>query len=444
MPGFDRLSLVLAGALLLGGAAGCKSHHSQSATSAYPHATGYGNAPIESPFPPPAPGSSGPLLDNPDDRSARRSAPTYDDDVYSERQFPPGKPVVPPRKTTLGRKPSAPVFPDDEADAANQDTSASWKHSPFAALKQKFADRGRRSNATDQNRSGSVLANRRDTGDFSSGNRTVSAEPLVGLAPPADLNPSDHSAQASLRLPIDDRRDATPPPESSAVASRDSDRQPRTPAVPDRSTAANDRIPAPDARSLALNRLPTESFPGREPVRMVNPPLLHSPPIDGGIDGRSEGDKELAIPQIRICQQVRGFEDVVLLDAARLRQGQPILIYATLENFHSMATPKGYRTLTLSTLEVQTADGGVLQRQPLGPAVDLADVPRRDFFLTHLVTIPEDLPPGDYFFNLCVDDLLKHGSAHARIAVRITEDRTPRDEMADTSKSATRRASYLK
>ncbi len=114
------------------------------------------------------------------------------------------------------------------------------------------------------------------------------------------------------------------------------------------------------------------------------------------------------------------------LDAGKLRQGQPILIYATLENFHSMATAKGYRTLTLSTLEVQTADGGILQRQALGPAVDLTEVPRRDFFLTHLVTIPEDLPPGDYIFNLCVDDLLKHGSAHARIAVRITEDRTPR------------------
>lgn len=197
-----------------------------------------------------------------------------------------------------------------------------------------------------------------------------------------------------------------------------------------------------DAQSVAvaLNRLPVESDPGREPVRLVNPPVLHAPPIDGRVEGGA--DAELAIPRIRICRQVRGFEDVVPLDAARLRQGQPVLIYATLENFHSMATSKGYRTLTLSTLEVQTADGEVLQRQPLGTAVDLAEVPRRDFFLTHLVTIPEDLPPGDYIFNLCIDDLLRHGSAHARVAVRITEDRTPRDGMADTSRSATRPASF--
>ena len=33
-----------------------------------------------------------------------------------------------------------------------------------------------------------------------------------------------------------------------------------------------------------------------------------------------------------------------------------------------MATSKGYRTLTLSTLEIRTLEGDVLQRQPLGTA----------------------------------------------------------------------------
>jgi hypothetical protein len=190
--------------------------------------------------------------------------------------------------------------------------------------------------------------------------------------------------------------------------------------------------------------VPAEVVPGTEPVRLADPPLLRTTPTDGGYETPSETEKGLAIGQMRICRQVRGFEDVVELDAGRLRHGQPILIYATLENFLSLATSKGYRTLTLSTLEVSTPEGEMVQRQPLGTAVDLVDVPRREFFLTHLITIPQDLPAGDYTFELCVDDLLGHASAHARIAVRVTEDRTPRDGMADTLKSAMRPASFQK
>jgi hypothetical protein len=52
------------------------------------------------------------------------------------------------------------------------------------------------------------------------------------------------------------------------------------------------------------------------------------------------------------------------------------------------------------------------------------------------------LPAGDYTFELCVDDLLGHASAHARVAVRVMGDRTPRDGMAGTSKFATRPASF--
>jgi hypothetical protein len=181
-----------------------------------------------------------------------------------------------------------------------------------------------------------------------------------------------------------------------------------------------------------------------QPMRIIDPPALATPPIDGQFDGRMQAREMLVIPRIQICRQVRGFDDVVPLDARRLRRGQPILIYATLENVRSVPTSQGYRTLTLSTLEVRTSEGDLLQRQPLGTAVDLADVPRVQFFLTHLVTIPDELPPGDYTFSLCVDDLLGNGSAHARISVHVTEDRSPRDGTADTSRSATRPASFQK
>jgi hypothetical protein len=190
-----------------------------------------------------------------------------------------------------------------------------------------------------------------------------------------------------------------------------------------------------------VSEVADESEPGREPVRVVDPPLLRTTPAGGGHESSSY-DGSLAIPRILICRQVRGFEDVVPLDARKLRKGQPLLIYATLENFRSVGTARGYRTLTLSTLEVRKADGVVLQRQSLGTAIDLVESPRRDFYLTHLISIPEDLPAGDYLFDLLVDDLQKLESAQARIAVRVTEDHIPHGGMADTSGSATGPAGF--
>ncbi len=179
-------------------------------------------------------------------------------------------------------------------------------------------------------------------------------------------------------------------------------------------------------------------------MRLVDPPLLRTTPTRGGFGSRNEASKGLIIPRILVCREVRGFEDVVAIDAGKLRQGLPILIYVTLENFRTVSTAKGYRTLTMSTLEVLSADGELVQRQALGAAEDLVDFPRRNFFLTHQITIPQDLPSGDYVFDLCVDDLLGHDRARARIAVHVTADHTLPDGTADTSKSAMRPASFRK
>jgi hypothetical protein len=274
--------------------------------------------------------------------------------------------------------------------------------------------RARPENADDSS-DRSARSNRR----LAPGRSNVSDQRPIALAAPRETDRAAKAAARAQSLPIDRPRfDGTTQTASSIMSP---------------ATSGGKRVLEAEAENAAS-----------QPTRIIDPPVLATPPIDGESTGRTEPHEMLAMPRIQICRQVRGFDDVVPLDARRLRRGQPIIIYATLENVRSVRTSKGYRTLTLSTLEVRTSEGELLERQPLGTAVDLVDVPRAHFFLTHLVTIPDDLPPGDYVFGLCVDDLLGHGSAHARINVRVTEDRSPRDGTADISRSATRPASFQK
>ena len=257
---------------------------------------------------------------------------------------------------------------------------------------------------------------------------------------------SDASARAPLvtqTSPTDTERPLDRPPRplplnSAATASPQVRKASRAAGAADRPMPNYAVAQAPGNQRQVLNQS------GADTMQVVDPPVLHAPPSGVGLEPRNGGPRELSIPDIRICRQVRGFDDVVAFDPQKLRQGQPILIYAELEDFHSVSTTRGYRTLTLSTLEVRTSDGEVLARQPLGTAVDLADTPRREFFLTHQLTIPDDLPAGEYVFGLCVDDLLGHSSARAELAVRVTEGRSPPGGTADISVSARSPAGFRK
>jgi hypothetical protein len=459
-PGLRQLSLVLAGSFVLWGA-GCRSGGNQSSSNA----TGYGPVAEGRALPPAPPGNAGAVSGYADSPAARRQAPAYEDDVFFERQYPPGKAIVPKRQTTLGRKPADKTGEDVFDDGSHTSTSR-W---PFGPRTPQTVDRQRHWPWSKQQKNGTTttVARKGDAGNALTANGLASGARRVVATPTTETEIADRNRAPSLPLPIDDRANSNVPFDLSAVASRGNSRSgrdsapravsrtapPRSGAGVDEPTDSAGRAPAADAgiaanglppNEAALQQMPSEWDAEREPVRLVEPPPLHAPPIVGKAPARTDAGRGLTIPQIQICRRVNGFDDIVPLDAERLRQGQAILIYATLENFHSIATEEGYRTLTLSTLEVQRRDGRIVHHQSLGTAADVAQTPRREFFLTHLVTVPEELPPGEYIFLLSINDMLRHGRAQAQIAVRIMEDRSPRDETAGISGSATRPAGFQK
>jgi hypothetical protein len=274
---------------------------------------------------------------------------------------------------------------------------------------------------------------------------------MVTLDVPPELKATSTKSlfTAPQRQPLPLDRGLTPTP---ALAAR-----------PDfEATPARDVTQWTPARTPALNQASTPDLPAfprtstpessgivartvskSEPVRVADPPRLSTTPTDGDIDAPSSGSAdELAISRMMLCRQVRGFGDVDELHAPYLRQGQPILIYTALDSFLSVATPKGYRTLTSSTLEIQTTGGDVVLKIPLGTAIDQSEAPRQDYYLTHKLTIPENLPVGDYVFDLRVEDVQSHEAARARMPVAVRGDRNRPGGTGDTSKFATRPDSF--
>lgn len=466
LPRFTRLPLILAGALVLLAESGCYSPCGSSsaatcrysASAASPQGGSYSSTPQA--------GNSG-TGEYPTFRGPREPAPVYGSD---------GSPAQPiPRRAPDGRSGPAlqetpPALPSGDDDDDDGDTSANA--TPSKTFQQKFADFWHQTTSRQRpgvhatNRTspaarpvGSIqvrrvtrpsenqVAQRRPAGSSSGPGRAADTR-IVKLVPPPEMYTFADEPTQRLPLPIDGRQVAA----SAQFAARSASRpvpamRSVEPAPLDSGFTASrsaDEAPqqVPDWTEGSVKGQPRAAVPETGPVRVVDPPRLQTPPAGQELDSRSTASGVLAIPRIAICSQVRGFGNIVEFDVRKLRQGQQIVIYATLENFRSIATSKGYRTLTLSTLEVRKAAGDVLKRQPLGTAVDLADTPRRDFYLTHLVSVPEDLPAGDYIFGLFVDDLLGHESARTEIAVRITEGRSRRDGTADTSESATRPAGF--
>jgi len=441
LPQFDRLKLLLAGSLLLGGAAGCSaSRNSQATATNRPQETRYGATPKRI-LPPVADTDGGSAEEYPDFRGPREPG-----HIPGE----PGRSFIrsAPEAPTAGPGPELsepPEFPS--ADDMTHRTSR-----PFLpSLKSKTSSAPRQTSSASASRRATLASQNTPAADPAWGTEQYSGMVVLELPPELAAASARKSGAAPQRqtLPLA-RGSASGPALAAASRPREWSGTP---------VAATEEVPqwAP-ARTLATRQVSNPETPSAskttalevsstvaksEAVRVIDPPRLSTTPTDGDIDapGSTTAD-ELAISRMLLCREVRGFGDVDELQTAYLRQGQPILIYTALDSFLSVATAKGYRTLTSSVLEIQTRSGEVVLRMPLGTAIDQTESPRQDFFLTHKLTIPENLPVGDYVFDLRVEDLQSHETARARMDVAVRGDRTRPGGTGDTSIFATRPDSF--
>lgn len=131
---------------------------------------------------------------------------------------------------------------------------------------------------------------------------------------------------------------------------------------------------------------------------------------------------DLSIRNASFCEEISYFGNYKRFPKDDFVPGQPVLLYAEIENFRSdPATDSGeYRTLLKSMIEIVGASGQIRWKKNFSATEDLCRNPRRDYFHNYQFTIPERLPLGPHTLKLTVVDELsgKQATTSLKFMVR--------------------------
>ena len=129
---------------------------------------------------------------------------------------------------------------------------------------------------------------------------------------------------------------------------------------------------------------------------------------------RLQEEAQLEIRNANFCRKITSYGDYERFASDEFSAGQPVLMYAEIDNFRSQPTTDGrYRTLLKSTIEIRrdTIEGETIDSVPFPGTEDLCSSPRRDYFHSYEFAIPQRITPGRYVLKLTIEDQLSGRTA---------------------------------
>ena len=120
---------------------------------------------------------------------------------------------------------------------------------------------------------------------------------------------------------------------------------------------------------------------------------------------RLQEKSKLELKNVAFCQKIVNYGNYERVKRDEFTPGQPVLLYAEVENFKSEATTDGpYRTILKSTVEIFDSRGQLVQSMPYPPTDDLCASPRRDYYNSYEFAIPQRIGMGAHTLKLTVED----------------------------------------
>jgi hypothetical protein len=118
---------------------------------------------------------------------------------------------------------------------------------------------------------------------------------------------------------------------------------------------------------------------------------------------------KLELRNVSFCNKIENYGRYERFKRDEFTAGQPVLLYAEVENFKSEPTADGpYRAILKSTIEIFDSTGKLVQngRMPFAPNEDLCASPRRDYYNSYEFSIPQQISLGPHTLKLTVEDQL--------------------------------------
>ncbi len=133
---------------------------------------------------------------------------------------------------------------------------------------------------------------------------------------------------------------------------------------------------------------------------------------------RLQESAKLQIRNASFCRRINGFGSYDRFERDVFRPGQPVLVYAEIDNFKTEPTAAGqHRTLLRSTLRIFPENGSEkpVDSVTLRAVEDVCRSPRRDYFNSYEFTIPNDIAPRRYLLEITIDDRLASKAARQTV-----------------------------
>ncbi len=132
----------------------------------------------------------------------------------------------------------------------------------------------------------------------------------------------------------------------------------------------------------------------------------------------------LMVRNLAFCTEIQSFGCNTPFTSYEFTPGQPVLLYAEVDNFTSEPTPKGYHTALRSRYRIFDTQGRCVEDQDFTLTEEYCRNQRCDFFIGYHLGLPEQLAPGRYTLELTIEDLKsnKVGQSSVELSIRGTAD----------------------
>lgn len=124
---------------------------------------------------------------------------------------------------------------------------------------------------------------------------------------------------------------------------------------------------------------------------------------------RLKEEARLSVRNLNFCRKISSYGNYERFRRDDFTAGQPVLVYSEVENFKSVPVADGrYRTLLKSRIDIFRGDvrGQLVDSVDFKPTEDLCRNPRRDYFHSYELTIPQDIGLGPHVLRVTVEDQL--------------------------------------